>query len=44
MGVMMSIAASVVMERTARGDELFATMLSRHCAHVLDTGALELLG
>ncbi|GGK90624.1 phosphotransferase [Nocardia jinanensis] len=44
MGVVISIAASVVVERTARGDELFATLPARHCAHVLDTGALELLG
>ncbi|MGW5381294.1 phosphotransferase [Nocardia sp. NPDC003963] len=43
MGVVMSIAASVVVERTDRGDRLFTTMLARHCAHVLDTGALELL-
>ncbi len=43
MGVTMAIAASVVVERTERGDRLFLTMLDRHCAHVLDTGALELL-
>ncbi|WP_019927207.1 phosphotransferase [Nocardia sp. BMG111209] len=42
-GVTMSIAASVVVERTDRGDELFMTTLARHCAHVLDTGALDLL-
>lgn len=43
MGVIMSIAASVVVERTDRGDELFLTILSRHCDHILDTGALTLL-
>lgn len=43
MGVIMSIAASVVVERTDRGDELFLTILSRHCDHILDTGALALL-
>lgn len=43
MGVIMSIAASVVVERTDRGDEMFLTILSRHCDHILDTGALTLL-
>ncbi|MGW4365868.1 phosphotransferase [Nocardia takedensis] len=43
MGVTMSIAASVIVERTPRGDELFMTTLRRHCAHVLDTDALALL-
>ncbi|MEU1980695.1 phosphotransferase [Nocardia sp. NPDC019395] len=43
MGVIMSIAASVVVERTERGDELFMTTLSRHCDHVTDTGAPDLL-
>ncbi|MQY25899.1 hypothetical protein NRB56_14580 [Nocardia sp. RB56] len=43
MGVTMAIAASVVVERTERGDTLFLTMLDRHSSHVLDTGALNLL-
>ncbi len=43
MGVITAIAASVVVERTERGDALFMTTLDRHCAHVLDIGALELL-
>ncbi|MBH0779533.1 phosphotransferase [Nocardia bovistercoris] len=43
MGVTMSIAASVVVERTPRGDELFMATLSRHCEHVLDTDAVALL-
>ncbi|MFI5717311.1 phosphotransferase [Nocardia sp. NPDC051750] len=43
MGVIMSIAASVVVERTERGDELFMTTLTRHCGHVIDTGATDLL-
>jgi hypothetical protein len=42
-GVMMAIVSSMLVERTERGDELFMTMLHRHCEHVLDTGALELL-
>ncbi len=43
MGVTMSIIASMVVERTRRGDEMFMTMLERNCSHVLDTGALEVL-
>ena len=43
MGVIMSITASIIVERTSRGDELFLTTLNRHCAHVRDTGALDLL-
>lgn len=42
-GVMMAIVSSMLVERTERGDEMFATMLDRHCTHVLDTGALDLL-
>ncbi|NUP25646.1 MAG: hypothetical protein HOQ36_18435 [Nocardia sp.] len=43
MRVVMSVAASVVVERTDRGEHLFMTLPARHCAHVLDTGELELL-
>ncbi|MBO0676245.1 phosphotransferase [Mycolicibacterium sp. S2-37] len=42
-GVMMAIISSMLVERTERGDELFMTMLARHCAHVLDTDALAIL-
>lgn len=42
-GVMMAIVSSMLVERTERGDEMFMTMLDRHCTHVLDTGALDLL-
>jgi len=42
-GVMMAIVSSMLVERTARGDEMFMTMLERHCSHVIDTGALSLL-
>lgn len=42
-GVMMAIVSSMLVERTERGDEMFMTMLERHCRHVLDTGALDLL-
>jgi hypothetical protein len=42
-GVMMSIVSSMLVERTDRGDEMFMTMLERHCQHVLDTDALAVL-
>ncbi|MGW0158932.1 DUF7064 domain-containing protein [Mycobacterium sp. NPDC003323] len=42
-GVMMAIVSSMLVERTERGDEMFMTMLARHCAHVLDTDALQML-
>lgn len=42
-GVMMAIVSSMLVERTERGDEMFMTMLARHCDHVLDTDALGVL-
>ncbi|WP_280826399.1 phosphotransferase [Mycobacterium sp. OTB74] len=42
-GVVMAIASSMLVERTERGDELFMTMLQRHCQHVLDADALAVL-
>lgn len=42
-GVMMAIISSMLVERTERGDQMFMTMLDRHCSHVLDTGALDVL-
>lgn len=42
-GVMMSIVSPMLVERTPRGDEMFMTMIARHCEHVLDTDALALL-
>jgi hypothetical protein len=42
-GVMMAIVSSMLVERTERGDEMFMTMLQRHCEHVLDTDALATL-
>ncbi len=42
-GVMMAIVSSMLVARTERGDEMFMTMLRRHCQHVLDTGALDTL-
>ncbi|MGZ8801384.1 MAG: DUF7064 domain-containing protein [Mycobacterium sp.] len=42
-GVMMAIVSSMLVERTDRGDQMFMTMLARHCEHVLDTDALAVL-
>src|SRR5207344_1211634 len=42
-GVMMAIVSSMLVERTERGDQMFMTMLQRHCEHVLDTDALAVL-
>jgi thiamine kinase-like enzyme len=42
-GVLMAIVASMLVERTERGDEMFMTTLARHAQHVLDLDAIELL-
>lgn len=42
-GVVMAIVPAMLVERTERGDEMFLTLLGRHCDHVLDTGALDIL-
>jgi hypothetical protein len=42
-GVLMAIAASMLVERTERGDEMFMTMLARHAQQAIDLDAVELL-
>jgi aminoglycoside/choline kinase family phosphotransferase len=42
-GLIMAVAASMLVERTARGDEMFLTMAARHSRHALDLDAVELL-
>jgi Phosphotransferase enzyme family len=42
-GVLMAIVASMVVQRTERGDLMFLTSTTRHAQHVLDSGALDLL-
>jgi ecdysteroid kinase len=42
-GVLMAIVASMLVVRTARGDDMFMTTLARHAQHALDLDALELL-
>ena len=40
---MMAIVSPMLVQRTERGDEMFMTMIERHCEQVLDTDALALL-
>lgn len=42
-GVMMAVVSSMLVGQTERGDDMFMTMLTRHCAQVLDTDALAIL-
>jgi hypothetical protein len=42
-GVVMAVAASMLVVRTERGDDMFMTSLSRHAQQVLDLEAEELL-
>jgi Ecdysteroid kinase-like family len=43
-GIVMSIVAAMVVQRTDRGDEMFVAMANRHARHALDLRALSLLG
>lgn len=43
-GINVAVCAAMSVMRTERGDRLFLTMLRRHAQHVIDSGALELLG
>ena len=42
-GVVMSVVASMIVEQTRRGDEMFVAMASRHTAHALELGSEALL-
>ncbi|MEA2169139.1 MAG: hypothetical protein QOF76_2439 [Solirubrobacteraceae bacterium] len=42
-GILMTIVASMVVQRTGRGDDMFMTWLARNAEQVLDLDALELL-
>jgi hypothetical protein len=42
-GLRQAITAASLVERTARGDDLFLTMFERSCEHVIDTKALDVL-
>jgi hypothetical protein len=43
-GVLMAVVASMMVERTPRGDHMFMTMLARHAQQVLELRAEELIG
>jgi len=43
-GLVMAVAASMLVERTDRGDQMFLAMASRHAQHAIDLDAVELLG
>ncbi|ROO88595.1 ecdysteroid kinase [Actinocorallia herbida] len=42
-GIVMAIGASMLVERTERGDDMFCTMTVRHARHAADLDALALL-
>ena len=42
-GVIMALAASMLVERTERGDEMFMVMAERHARHATDLDALGVL-
>lgn len=43
-GIVMAIGASMLVERTPRGDDMFCTMTTRHAHHALDLDSLSLTG
>ena len=43
-GLIMALAASMLVEQTERGDEMFMAMAHRHSRHILDLDAPALLG
>lgn len=42
-GVIMSVVASQIVQRTNRGDQMFTAMATRHIQHALDSDALSLI-
>jgi aminoglycoside/choline kinase family phosphotransferase len=42
-GLIMAIAASMLVERTDRGDQMFLTMAARHARHALDLDAADVI-
>ncbi|KAF2102891.1 aminoglycoside phosphotransferase [Rhizodiscina lignyota] len=42
-GIVMDIVSPIFVERTERGDEMFMTLIARHCDQVLDLDALSIL-
>ena len=42
-GLVMAVGASMLVERTERGDRMFMAMAQRHAEHALDLGATATL-
>jgi len=42
-GFFVTVIASMIVERTERGDEMFLTMARRHARHAIDLGSDEFL-
>jgi hypothetical protein len=42
-GYLMAVGASMLVERTARGDEMFLAMARRHAAQIVDLRSDELI-
>ena len=42
-GLLMAVGASMLVEQTERGDEMFVTMATRHATHALDLDAIGTL-
>jgi hypothetical protein len=42
-GVVMAVVASMIVEQSARGDEMFIAMATRHATHALEVDAAEFL-
>jgi len=42
-GLIMTVGASMMVQRTERGDRMFLTMASRHSEHALDLDAVEVI-
>ena len=43
LGIVMTVAPAMIVQRTERGDEMFLTSLARYAQQALDLGSLELL-
>jgi hypothetical protein len=43
LGILMTVAPAMLVERTDRGDQMFLTTLARYSEQILDLGSLELL-
>jgi aminoglycoside phosphotransferase (APT) family kinase protein len=42
-GVVMAVVASMIVQRTGRGDDMFMTMAHRHAQHAIDLDSLDVV-